>query len=93
MQIDLDAGEILEDGSDEELAAWVQLSRATSGRMDALRTPRRDLPLLGAGDAHSRQDKLEIIKDEGILHEVEDFPAAYRRGFHAVAPDRSRYAL
>jgi hypothetical protein len=29
MQIDLDTGEILEDGSDEELAAWIQLYRAT----------------------------------------------------------------
>jgi len=29
MQIDLDTGEILEDGSDEELAEWVQLYRAT----------------------------------------------------------------
>src|SRR5712691_4174282 len=29
MQIDLETGEILEDGSEEELAAWVQLSRAT----------------------------------------------------------------
>ena len=28
MQIDLDTGEMLEDGSDEELAEWVQLSRA-----------------------------------------------------------------
>ena len=31
MQIDLETGEILEDGSEEELAEWVQLSRATSG--------------------------------------------------------------
>ena len=29
MQIDLETGEILEDGSEEELAAWIQLSRAT----------------------------------------------------------------
>ena len=29
MQIDLETGEMLEDGSEEELAAWVQLSRAT----------------------------------------------------------------
>jgi hypothetical protein len=29
MQIDLENGEILEDGSDEELAAWIQLYRAT----------------------------------------------------------------
>ena len=50
MQIDLDTGEILEDGSDEELAEWVQLYRATRDTLDALRTPRRDLPLLGAGD-------------------------------------------
>jgi hypothetical protein len=32
MQIDLDTGEILEDGSEEELAEWVQLSRATRER-------------------------------------------------------------
>ena len=32
MQIDLDTGEILEDGSDEELAEWVQLYRATRER-------------------------------------------------------------
>ena len=32
MQIDLDTGEMLEDGSEEELAAWVQLSRATRDR-------------------------------------------------------------
>ena len=29
MQIDLETGEILEDGSDEELAEWVQLYRAS----------------------------------------------------------------
>ena len=29
MQIDLETGEILEDGSEEELAAWIQRSRAT----------------------------------------------------------------
>ncbi len=32
MQIDLETGEMLEDGSDEELAEWVQLYRATRGR-------------------------------------------------------------
>ena len=32
MQIDLDTGEILEDGSEEELAEWVQLYRATRDR-------------------------------------------------------------
>ena len=32
MQIDLDTGEILEDGSEEELAEWIQLSRATRER-------------------------------------------------------------
>ena len=42
---------------------------------------------------HLRQDKLEIIENEGILHEVKNSPAAYRRSIHAVAPDRSRYAL
>ena len=44
-------------------------------------------------EAHLRQDKLEIIENEGILHEVKISPAAYRRSIHAVAPDRSRYAL
>ena len=29
MQIDLETGEILEDGSEEELAEWMQLYRAT----------------------------------------------------------------
>jgi hypothetical protein len=32
MQIDLETGEILEDGSEEELAEWVQLYRATRER-------------------------------------------------------------
>jgi len=32
MQIDLETGEILEDGSDEELAAWIQRYRATRER-------------------------------------------------------------
>ena len=32
MQIDLETGEMLEDGSDEELAEWMQLSRATRER-------------------------------------------------------------
>jgi hypothetical protein len=32
MQIDLETGEILEDGSEEELAEWIQLSRATRER-------------------------------------------------------------
>ena len=32
MQIDLDTGEILEDGSAEELAEWMQLYRATRER-------------------------------------------------------------
>src|SRR5262245_58107598 len=32
MQIDLETGEILEDGSDEELAEWIQRSRATRER-------------------------------------------------------------
>jgi hypothetical protein len=32
MQIDLETGEILEDGSNEELAEWVQLYRATRDR-------------------------------------------------------------
>ena len=32
MQIDLETGEILEDGSAEELAAWIQRYRATPGR-------------------------------------------------------------
>ena len=32
MQIDLETGEILEDGTEEELAEWVQLSRATRDR-------------------------------------------------------------
>ncbi|MGE3537774.1 MAG: hypothetical protein AB7N91_10095 [Candidatus Tectimicrobiota bacterium] len=31
MQIDLETGEILEDGSAEELAAWIQRYRATPG--------------------------------------------------------------
>ena len=35
MQIDLATGEMLEDGSEEELAEWMQLSRATRER----RTP------------------------------------------------------
>jgi hypothetical protein len=29
MQIDLETGEILEDGSEEELAAWIQRDSAT----------------------------------------------------------------
>src|SRR2546422_10830132 len=32
MQIDLETGAILEDGTEEELAEWVQLYRATQGR-------------------------------------------------------------
>ena len=32
MQIDLETGEILEDGSEEELAEWMQLSKATRER-------------------------------------------------------------
>ena len=32
MQIDLETGEILEDGSEEELAEWMQLYRATQER-------------------------------------------------------------
>ena len=32
MPIDLATGEMLEDGSEEELAAWMQLSRATRER-------------------------------------------------------------
>jgi len=32
MQIDLETGEILEDGSEEELAAWIQRYRATRER-------------------------------------------------------------
>jgi len=32
MQIDLETGEMLEDGTEEELAEWVQLYRATQGR-------------------------------------------------------------
>ena len=32
MHIDLETGEILEDGSEEELAEWVQLYRATRDR-------------------------------------------------------------
>ena len=32
MQIDLETGEILEDGSEEELAEWVQLYRARQDR-------------------------------------------------------------
>jgi hypothetical protein len=32
MQIDLETGEMLEDGSEEELAEWVQLYRATRDR-------------------------------------------------------------
>ena len=32
MQIDLETGEILEDGSEEELAEWVQLYRAIRDR-------------------------------------------------------------
>ena len=32
MQIDFETGEILEDGSEEELAEWMQLYRATQER-------------------------------------------------------------
>jgi hypothetical protein len=32
MQIDLETGEILEDGTDEELAAWLQRYRAMQDR-------------------------------------------------------------
>ena len=32
MQIDLETGAMLEDGSEEELAEWVQLCRATRDR-------------------------------------------------------------
>jgi len=32
MQIDLETGEILEDGSEEELATWVQISRTIRDR-------------------------------------------------------------
>ena len=32
MQIDLETGEILENGSDEELAEWIQRYRATRER-------------------------------------------------------------
>jgi hypothetical protein len=32
MQIDLETGEMLEDGSDEELAEWIQLYKATRER-------------------------------------------------------------
>ncbi len=42
---------------------------------------------------HLRQDKLSSIENEGILHKVKNSPAADRRNLHAVAPDRSRYAL
>ena len=28
----------------------------------------------GGGEAHKRQDKMEIIENEGILHEVKIFP-------------------
>ena len=49
MQIDLETGEILEDGSEEELAAWIQLYRATPGHETPSEPPGRALPLLGAG--------------------------------------------
>jgi hypothetical protein len=35
---------------------------------------------------HSRQDKLEIIEDEGILHEVKHFPCCLQEKYPCSCP-------
>jgi len=35
---------------------------------------------------HSRQDKLEIIEDEGILHEVKNFPCCLQEKYPCSCP-------
>src|SRR5262245_24970828 len=37
-------------------------------------------------DPHSRQDKLEIIEDEGILHEVNNFPCCLQEKYPCSCP-------
>jgi hypothetical protein len=38
------------------------------------------------GHPHSRQDKLEIIEDEGILHEVKNFPCCLQEKYPCSCP-------
>jgi len=38
------------------------------------------------GQSHSRQDKLEIIEDEGILHEVKHFPCCLQEKYPCSCP-------
>jgi hypothetical protein len=38
------------------------------------------------GLSHSRQDKLEIIEDEGILHEVKNFPCCLQEKYPCSCP-------
>ena len=35
---------------------------------------------------HSRQDKLEILEDEGILHEVKHFPCCRQEKYPCSCP-------
>jgi len=42
-------------------------------------------PVGGLG-GHSRQDKLEIIEDEGILHEVKHFPCCLQEKYPCSCP-------
>ncbi len=49
MQIDLETGEILEDGTEEELAEWVQLYRATRDRWTPCEPHDETCPFQGQG--------------------------------------------
>jgi hypothetical protein len=37
-------------------------------------------------EPHSRQDKLDIIEDEGILHEVKHFPCCLQEKYPCRCP-------
>src|SRR5262249_41865314 len=45
-----------------------------------------DTGLPREGDTHSRQDKLEIIENEGILHEVKNVPCCLQEKYPCSCP-------
>ena len=77
MQIDLETGEILEDGTEEELAEWVQLSRATRDRWTPCEPHDDPCPFSRQGAPH-RQAALRA----GRAQRGEKYPPLPEGGVH-----------
>jgi len=69
------------------LSGQCQAGFAVPGRPPLAQVARSTGDARGEGGArHSRQDKMEIIEDEGILHEVNNFPCCLQEKYPCSCP-------